>query len=283
MRRRSRFVAGLVALGLLIGAAEDLRGQSWRTITTSRQVSDHSSLDVAVTYGAGRFQVQPADPGVLYRTRLRYDEEAFEPVTEFDGGRLRVGARALDGGFRIARNRSGGELELHLSRDVVLDLRLELGAVRTRVELGGLSISDLSIATGASDSRITISEPNPIRMERARMEVGAADFRVQQIGNLNVERLQVDAGVGDVVLDFTGQWRDDGAVEVKMGLGRLRLRFPRGLGVRLEREAFLTSLDAGGLVDRGDAHYSPNWEEAERRIAVEVSSALGSVQVDWVD
>lgn len=282
MGSRSGFLAGLVALGLLVGAA-DVRGQTWRTVTTSRQLADHSSLDVAVTYGEGRFELRPADESVLYRTRLRYDEEVFEPVTEFDDGRLRVGTRGIDGNFRLTRNRSGAELDLRLSRDVVLDLRLELGAVRTTLELGGLSISDLSIATGASESRIAVSEPNSIRMERARMEVGAADFRIQEIGNLNVERLQVDAGVGDVVLDFTGQWRDDAVVAVNMGLGRLRLRFPRDLGVKLEREAFLTSLDAGGLENRGDAYYSPEWEGAERRITVEVSSALGSVQVEWID
>ena len=273
--------AWLLVVLLALGAA-DLHAQSWRTVTANRQHTGEEELEVEVNYGVGRFSVGPADPGLLYRMELRYDEEIMEPLTEYEDGRLLIGTHGVDGGIRIGRNRSGGRLDLALSPDAVLDLRMEFGAVRADVELGGLSISDLSISTGASESRIDISEPNPTPMRRARMEVGAADFQARHLGNLNAERIRVGAGVGDVTLDFTGEWLRDAHVEVEMGLGALELRFPRGLGVRLEKNTFLTSLDAQGLIKRGDAYYSPDWEEAGRRITVEVDAALGDIDVVWV-
>ena len=162
-----------------------------------------------------------------------------------------------------------------------MELDLEFGAVRADVDLGGLSVTNLELTTGASESRVDISEPNPIPMESASFEVGAADFAARHLGNLNAERIEMDAGVGNIVLDFTGEWQRDANVNVDMGLGALELRFPRGLGVRLIKDTFLTSFDSEGLVKRGDSYYSLDWEDAEYRVTVTVDAAFGSIEVSW--
>lgn len=282
-RRRAAGVTAALGAGvgllLVVGGAE---AQSWRTVTTSRQLAGEESLDVEVSYGAGRFRVGPAEPGLLYRMQLRYDEEAFEPVNEYRDGRLRLGTEGNGEGISLGRGRSGGELDLRLTRAVPMDLRLRFGAVRADLDLGGLSLTDLELSTGASESRIDVSEPNPVPMRRAELEVGAAEFTARHLGNLNAERIEIDAGVGEVTLEFTGEWRRDAAVTVDLGLGALELRFPEGLGVKLEKDSFLTSLDAQRMVKRNDAYYSLGWDEAERKITVSVDAALGSVSVAWV-
>ena len=127
-----------------------------------------------------------------------------------------------------------------------------------------------------------ISEPNPLSMRMASFAVGAADFEARHLGNLNAERIEVDAGVGEVRLWFTGEWRQDARVSIDMGLGALELRFPEGLGVRIHKDSFLTSFDSEGLVKRGGSYYSLNWEEAERKVSIDVDAAFGSVRVLWV-
>lgn len=275
---RRPVAAGVLLASALLGTG-DLDAQSWRTVTVSRQLGAEEHLEARVTYGSGRFRVAPAEPGVLYRIGLRYDEDVSAPVTEYENGRLRVGTRQVGGARDLLRNRSSGELDIRLARGVPTDLRLELGAVRAEVELGGLSLTGLRLSTGASQSRLRVSEPNPVVLSRARLEVGAAEFTASELGNLNVERLELDAGVGDVTLDLAGEWRRDAEVRVEMGLGALELRVPRELGVRLENTSFLTSLRTGDLVERNSAHYSPAWEEAERRVTIHVNAALGSVRV----
>jgi len=163
-----------------------------------------------------------------------------------------------------------------------MNLDLEFGAVRAELDLGGLHMTGLELQTGASESRLDVSAPNPIRMSHASMEVGAADFHARNLGNLNTERLEVDAGVGRIVLDFRGSWQGDADVSVDMGLGALELRFPEGLGVKLIKDTFLTSLDSEGLVKRGKEFYSLDWEEAEHRVTVEVDAAFGSIDIVWV-
>lgn len=256
-------------------------GQSWRSVTMSRQLGDEGEIDVRVRFGAGRLSIEPADTRVLYRMNLRYDEESFEPVAEYAPGRLDLGVEGIKHSFRW-RKEDNQEMELRLSRTVPMNLDLEFGAVRADLDLGGLQMTGLDLETGASESRVDFSELNPIRMSNASLKVGAADFHVRNLGNLNSEVITVDAGVGNVVLDFRGDWQGDATVSVDMGLGALELRFPEGLGVRLIRDTFLTSLDSEGLIKRGDSFYSVDWEEAEHRVTVTVDAAFGSIDVVWV-
>jgi hypothetical protein len=268
-----------VLLGL--GFAPAAQAQSWRSVTMSRQNAGERALDVRVRFGSGRLTVERADPGTLYKMYLRYDEDSFEPVADYEEGRLDLGVTSTRHNIRWRKDDTQ-EMDLYLPGDVDMDLDLEFGAVRADLDLGGLRMSRLNLHTGASESRVDISEPNPIRMSRASLEVGAADFQVRNLGNLNADRITVDAGVGNVVLGFRGDWRGDATVSVDMGLGALELRFPEGLGVRLSKDTFLTSLDSEGLVKRGDAYYSVDWEDAEHRVTVNVDAAFGSIDVIWV-
>lgn len=278
----SRSVRWTVVVGALLMAPQLAQGQSWRTVTTSRQASDEKDLRVQVRYGAGEFSVRAAEEGLLYRMQLRYDEDSFEPISDFGSGRLRLGVESVRKSINIGKGRSGGEMDLRLGRGVPMDLDLEFGAVKADLDLGGLSLTGLDLSTGASESVVDVSEPNPEGMDRASFEVGAADFTARHLGNLNAKRIEVHAGVGEVTLWFNGEWRQDARVALKMGLGALELRLPEGLGVKLSKDSFLTSLDSEGLVKRGDAYYSLDWEKADRKVTIDLDAAFGSVKVVWV-
>lgn len=238
-------------------------------------------MDVRVHFGAGRLSMGPGEGGVLYRMQLRYDEDSFEPVAEYAGSRLDLGVKGTRRNISW-RGHESQEMDLRLARGVPMDLDLEFGAVRAQLDLGGILLTRLDLSTGASESEVEISEPNAVRMTSAGFHVGAADFRVGSLGNLNADRITVDAGMGRVVLDFGGTWQGDANVSVDMGLGSLELRFPVGLGVRLTKDTFLTSLDSEGLVKRGNSYYSLDWDEAEHQVTVSVDAAFGSINVVWV-
>lgn len=282
LRLRLAFL-GPAMLTLLAVDAGTAAAQSWRTVAMSRQRSGEEALDVRIEYGAGRLQLRPAEEGILYRMEIRYDEEAFEPVADLEDDRLRLGVDHLGRNVRIGKDQDGGEAEIELARDLPMELTLELGALRADLDLGGLSMTELDVRTGASETRLEVSSPNPVPMSRASFEVGAADFEARNLGNLDAEEIEVSAGVGAVTLEFTGAWRRNADVSVDLRLGSVELRFPRGLGVKIEKDTFLTSFDSQGLIKRGDAFYSIDWEDAERRVTVEVDAAFGGIQVVWVE
>lgn len=269
-----------LAAAAALGLPSLAQCQSWRDVTMSRQLESNDPVRVYVEYGAGRFTVRSMDEGLLYRMHLRYDEERFEPVSDLSGNVLRLGAESVGRGVDFDKH--SGELEIELARGIPMDLDLEFGAVRADIDLGGLALTDLDLSTGASESTVDVSEPNPSTMGSARFEVGAAEFTARGLGNLNAERIEVDAGVGELTLWLDGRWQRDAALALNMGLGSLELRIPEGLGVRLRKDSFLTSLDSEGLVKRGDAYYSLDWEDASRKVTIDLDAAFGSVSVVWI-
>lgn len=280
MRRGVACTLGLgVALSL---CAEATDAQSWRSVTETRQVTSERHLDVKVTYGAGTFNAQRSDDGVLYRMNLRYDEDNFAPVAQIDGDKLRIGTETVGRRVRLGREDRSGNLDLYLSDEVPMALTMEFGAVVADLDLGGLRLTELDLATGASRTVLEISEPNPERMRDASMDIGAAEFTALGLGNLNTGSLEVDAGVGDITLDFSGDLQRDMDVSIDMGLGSLELRIPEGVGVRLVKDTFLASIDTEGLVKRGNAYRSTDYEDADRHIDINIDAAFGSIKVVWI-
>jgi hypothetical protein len=270
----------LAVLVVALLAPATAGAQDWRNLSQSRARSAEKALRVNVEYGAGLLELRPAQTGILYRARMRYDAEAFTPELEYQDGRLDI---EIQGGHVRGRNMKGGNLDLALGTEVPIDLNLQFGAAEARMELGGMRLSRASIKTGASKTVINVSSPNPQVCRSLEIEVGAAQLEANSLGNLHLEQLKLSGGVGEVLLDFTGAWETDLKADIEMGLGSLTLRVPRGLGIRVRKQGILAGFDSQGLVKRGDVYFSENWDKAERRLTIELEAALGSIRVVWVD
>ena len=278
-------VAGL-ALGICLYAAT-AQAQTMRPFSTFRQVHGESRLRVQLEYGAGSLRIDTGPPGELYRMNLSYDEERFVPLSSYDAS-SRVVVLGLEskgqGGVRVV---SRGQLRqaatLSFSPRVDLDLDLSLGAVDADLELGGLRLSDLDVKTGASQTTIRFSRPNSMRCRRAAFSAGAAEVTLLGLGNSRCEEIAFEGGMGRVLLDFGGASTSSARISVKMAVGGITLRLPRGAGVRITMDKFLSSFEPAGLVRRGDEFVSTNYDGAKRRLDLDLTTAVGGVEVEWVD
>ena len=275
--------AGLIcaAVGGLACTASGLTAQDWSTVTAARQLGGEREVRVHVDYGAGVLNVGPGEPGTLYRMELRYDQDVLEPRHHYEDGLLEIGMDRVGRGIRVGSRDGSGRLDLELSPEVPLVLDLEFGAARADLDLGGIALRELYVETGASDTRIEVSEPNPVQLELASFEAGAANLVATGLGNLNAERIRLAAKAGKATLDFGGEWRRDAEVDLAIDLGAVELRFPRGLGVQLVVDALLTSVDAQEMYRRGDSYFSPDWDGAETRLTVEIDAHIGAIDVVW--
>jgi hypothetical protein len=286
---------------VLVGSGS-LSGQEWKEFRTARQIGDLETLEVEILYGAGRLSVAPAEERLLYDVRMRYDGDRFAPVrswtTDERAGKLTVSLRSegseeeavtvllddidieLDLEDLRRLDDEAGRLTIRLGPSVPTDLRVAVGAAEGTLALGGLSLTRLKVETGASQTHLTFDRANKVRLEDLQLKVGAAEFRAENLGNANFERFRFDGGVGDVTLDFGGEWKESSTARVKMGLGALRLRFPRDLAVRIVRRSLLSAFDAEGFTRVGDAYQTANWASAEVRLELELDAIFAAITVE---
>jgi len=279
---------GVNALVAILSPLDAAIVQNSQTVTTSQKLEDTDEKRVSIEFSAGRLAIRPIDEGLLYRLKLRYNEDYFEPVTDLSGNRLHLGVERTRKGFRGIfnwnsmhwRSGEGNEFDLELAREVPMDLHISFGAGSAELDLGGLTLTGLEFNTGASESRIKVSAPNREQISKAQFNVGAADFQLEQLGSLNAEDIEINAGVGSLELSLDGNWQRDALISINMGIGSLELHVPEDLGFQLRKNSFLTSLDGvRNLVKEGNAYYSLNWDEADRNVTVDIHGALGSVTV----
>lgn len=296
-------IAAACLVPLLAAFPGPAEAQDWLETTTTRQASSEDSVAVRVEYGAGRFTLEPGGPDLLYRARIRYDSERFRPLRDYsrvDGTarvRLGLGSRGDGKDFDWSdlgdlslgdlddlddSDFDGSRMELQLGRRVPVDLDVAIGAAESTLRLGGVPLTGLSLTTGASETRVRFDEPNPARMDRLVVRSGAASLDVVGLGNAAARRMRFESGVGELTLDFTGRWTRDAEVSVKMGVGELRLRVPRDLGVQVRKSTLLSSFSALGFEKVGDRYRTENWDEADHHLELQIDAAFGSIDVTVV-
>lgn len=267
------------------GPAEPASAQSMRTFTASRKVEAIPSLTVAVEFGAGYLTIGPDDGGMLYDAELRYDQERAAPLHRYDAAQHRLELRLRpvgNAGVRVVnRAQMAQRASLSLAPDIPLALDVTLGAGEGELELGGLRIRSAAVHSVATRTLIRVSRPNAIACETLDLDGGAAEVITEHLGNLRCEEIRFEGGVGQTTLDLTGRWTSNLRVQAKQALGSLRLVLPKDAGVRIVMDRTLTSFTPTGFTKEGNALVTPNYRSAARTIQVDITTAVGGIEVRW--
>jgi len=280
---RSAVLLGvLVALpGHAVGAQD---GPLWRTIDVSRQLRDTLPQRIRVQYGTGKLDIRGSGDPLLYAMRLRYDESRAAPLHRHDAAQHSTVLGLASRGRGAAATSHGergeaGELTLTLANRVPLELDLELGGTKTSLEMGGLALRFLRIECGATDAALHFSTPNRTRMRELEIAVGAADFTAVNLANANAEQIRVRGGVGVMDLDFGGAWSQDLSVTARLAVGKLTIRIPSNVGVRLEVQRVAAGFEHEGFEKRGDAWYSENFDGATYKLLLRAETFFGKIDI----
>ena len=276
-----------VLAALTVTGRAPAAAQSWRTESLSRQVHGEDQLALEIRFSAGRLRIAPGDAGMLYQAEFRYDGDLFRSEAEYTPSdrHLLLGLMLRDRRHDLSWDHDLPQyLDLKLSPAVPVGLELQFGAAEAEIDLGGLSLVAAEIRTGASASQIAFTSPNRIRCRGLEVVAGGAEFAMEGLGNARCERIEFHGGAGDLTLGFTGAW-DPGTVtrvEIGVGVAELTLRFPTDVGVSVDLSRFLASFESDRFVRRGGRYYTRNFDDADVKLIIDISAALGAIDVEWV-
>jgi predicted membrane protein len=111
----------------------------------------------------------------------------------------------------------------------------------------------------------------------AEFAMGAGDMDLD-LSQLTLDSLEVSQGVGQVKVSLAShaEYRAD----INQAIGSIIVDIPEGVGVRIEISRAISALTIPSSFDqRGDYYYSPGYESADYKIDVEISQAIGSIEI----
>jgi hypothetical protein len=208
---------------------------------------------LSLVFGAGELYLSPGAQGLVEGTAT-YNIEDFKPEvdTDDDEVRIRQGAYEFAAAPTLRTLKNIWDLQLG---DSDIDLDIQAGAYQGRMELGGLSLTGLTVHDGASDVELAFSEPNRTDMSMLRYETGASNVTLQGLANANFGTMIFRSGAGNYTLDFSGELQRDATITINSGLGNMTLIVPEGIDAVVTVDGGLSNVSAGPAWTRdGDAY-----------------------------
>jgi hypothetical protein len=148
------------------------------------------------------------------------------------------------------------EWDLRLNDDVSTDMSVKVGAGKSDLVLGSLSLTELQVETGAG-------------------EVG-----VDLHGASSLAGLTIKVGAGQLTVDLTGERAVDLDAEVEGGIGEATLRLPRDVGVRVEVQGGLGSVHANGFTKDGNTYVNEAYGTSDVTLRMDVQAGLGAINLE---
>jgi len=111
------------------------------------------------------------------------------------------------------------------------------------------------------------------------VDLGVGDSELMLSG-LQLTNLDVEVGVGAVTIDLTGDWDQSFDVDIKGGVGQTTVHLPREVGVRVDTQTGLGSVDVHGLIRNGNIYTNEAYEGADVVLDIEIRGGLGKIELD---
>jgi hypothetical protein len=97
---------------------------------------------------------------------------------------------------------------------------------------------------------------------------------------LKLEDLQINAGVGDLTVDLSGDWKKSFDVNMDMGVGVTTLILPKDVGVKVISEKGLGVRSVEGLSSEGDGVYvNDKFGKSDVTITVNADLGIGEFEI----
>lgn len=237
------------------------------------------SAEVGIMFGAGRLRLGAGPSDQLLSGHFLYNVDQWAPEIALEGDILTVRQGGDAPKWGIPSGNVRNSWELGFSPQVPLNVNLRAGAGQGDLDFTDLKVAGLDIEIGAGDFNLRFDRPNPVPMDHVTLDTGASRIQVIKIGNASPETMRLRGGVGDLSLDFTGEWTRSAEITIRAGAGALTLRLPDDVGVEVEAKAGLANVDAYGLRQMGRTYTNDAFGETEIELHIDIIAGVGNIRL----
>jgi len=254
-------------------------------------------LDVGIEIGLGKLDLKSNGGGkYIMQSEITYSKELYKPEVVYKTvgkrGKLRLISKQIDKSRFWGHSKKSSSANVKnnywcvsMIETIPTAYNIDLGLGRGILDFTNLKVNNLSLACGLSDVVVEFTKSNKERIRMLVIETGLGNVEAYGLGYANMDRFDVECGLGSTNLRFDGDLNRDVKGRITVGLGSVNIEIPEKYAVQIEAESsFLSSINFRGFREIEENVYrSKNWKSAKKRIYMIVEIGLGSVDIDWID
>ena len=228
-----------------------------QTMDISVPAPASGSANLTLEFGAGDLTLAPGAQGELVQGMATFNAEQLKPVITTNGSDVKVstGNVVIRGIPAIRASNFINQWDLKLGNQPMA-LKINSGAYKGRMELGGLALSSLEISDGAADVDLTFGQPNLGEMDQFVYTTGASNVNLHNLANANFAGMTFRSGAGGYLLDFSGGLKRDATVTIESGVSQVTVVVPSGTSARLSFKGGLSNVDVRGAWQKSGSNYT---------------------------
>jgi len=253
--------------------------------TKPAEATGNEPMQLSMELQEGSFDIKPGKPNGRVQVEGQFSEALYELTqqTEMQNGTNRttirfrskapMWARMLAGIGNNDNNRP--KLTLLIPSSVPIDLSLNVSMGESRIDLGGLTLSDLGLELSMGNHEVDFREPVADGITRLRLNARMGNVRVENLGNARAKSVDASGSMGNLTVDLGGDWRPGAEAELSFtqSMGEVRVNVPTK--VRLEADV----RDAEGKQQRVGADADETKDPKAPVIKLRVSASMGEGRV----
>jgi len=249
----------IITLLILLNACTINRFQvgSLETVTETIELGEADTLRADIRMGVGEIEIAGGSDELM-EAEFNFNVDELEPQFAYDvsgsKGELTIEHEDTNdipvGDYDDVRS----EWILQFNNDVPINMNLTLGASKSWLDFQDMALTNLNIEMGAGDAEIWL-------------------------GDNDLRELDIEMGAGELTIDMTGNWEQDLSAEITAGVGHLTVYLPRDVGVVIEVEMGVASLETSGLDQDGSKYSNDVYGDSDVTLRLEIQGGVGRIEL----
>lgn len=236
---------------------------------------------IDLSLDGGKIQVLPGREARDCRISMNYPQEKCSVSVRYNEKRGQLDV-AVDFKKWNMEEDDAPNLILEVPYGPETSLAANIKAGETLFELGGLTLADFRLRHWAGETMINFSEPNRMIMKSFDVNVKIGELTIENLGNARYEEGEINGGIGEMHLDFRGQSADKCVTRIDLDLGETSIMLPEKMGIKMRVSKLLSEASLpDGLIRRGDFYYSENYDDADQKLYLLISTGIGELNIQF--
>ncbi|NLA23018.1 MAG: hypothetical protein GX870_08260, partial [Candidatus Marinimicrobia bacterium] len=207
-------------------------------------------LDVNISFGLGTLDLKSHDdPKYLVHSIMTYSQRIYKPIVDYkilgNRGRLKMSTEKYDESNKNDKrnlkssqvNKELNKWHLEFSQKIPIYIAVDLGLGEGRLDFTDLRVRDLKLHCGLSDVNVIFRDKNQDNMRNMVIETGLGSVNVKGLSYANMERFNVECGLGTTELVFDGSLSQDIRGKIEVGLGSVIIEVPDNVAVEVRSQS----------------------------------------------
>jgi hypothetical protein len=176
--------------------------------------------------------------------------------------------------------RSHARVIVELPYEPEIDLTAKIKAGEVDLELGDLSLRNFELVNWAGEVKVDFDRPNRVEMESFDVNLKVGESKLIGLGNARFEQGDINGGVGEMMVDFTGESIERCMARIDLDIGETRVVLPQQAGVKLRVSKFLSQIEYPDWFEkRGRYLYSENYDDVDKSLYLMISAGIGELDI----